>query len=650
MSWLISLVLAGVVFTSDTTIPVQSTNNFADGETTKVVVLDETERFEQTYPLNSNGRVRIDNVNGSITIDTWDRNEVKLEAVKTADDKERLTEVEIKIDARKDFLSVETDYSEWKRENNRGWKNYGKLTVDYRLTVPKNAVLDDVQTVNGSVTITNSNNITKASTVNGDVLATNLRGTAELETVNGTIEANFNQLQSSSRINLNTVNGRVNLTIPSDANATIKADTLNGSITNDFGLRVRKGEYVGRDLYGKIGSGEVQIKLNSVNGGLNIKRKSDGKNVNPATDLLPAKSENDDDDEDSDNDNDNDNDSSVSVNKMNKDIKKSVKDAQRQVNVKTRQAQREVERAQREIERAKLVVKINPEVKIDREAFPAKVAENLERQQAALGRLADANFFPGTPVIEKKSETFSVKGTPKVSIDAKNCSVAVRGWDKQEVQYSITRVSKARNQKSLSYTVTHSDSDVNINVAGPGNVVTRSGDFNFVFNDLERVRVEVFVPKKSNLRILTNREIRLENVSGDIDLTGGDQSINVRDVDGKLKVASVDGKIRVIGFKGEIEAKTADGEMSLEGDFQKITATSGDGNIIVTLPDDVSAIIKANTESVNLEGIPQKRIKTVDVSEDSAVWRIGNGNAVYNFTVAEGHVFIRSMNDLKASL
>jgi DUF4097 and DUF4098 domain-containing protein YvlB len=636
------LVLAGVVFSTDATVPAERTNNFASSETTKVIRLDETERFEQTYPLNANGRVRVDNVNGSVRIDTWDRNEVRLEAVKTADAKERLSEVEIKIDARRESFSVETDYlDDWKRSNNGGnggWKNYGKLTVEYTLTVPRNAILDDIQTVNGSITIANSSNVTKASTVNGEVIATNLRGTAELETVNGTIEANFDQLQSSSRINLNTVNGRVNLTIPSDANATVKADTLNGTITNDFGLPVRKGEYVGRDLYGKIGSGEVQIKLNSVNGGLNIKRKSDGKSVNPATNLLPAKSP--DDDEDVDNDDD----GAVNVNKVNKDIKKSVKDAQRQTAVQTREAQRELRRAERELQRVK------PIVKIDQEKLQAQIKEGVKLQTESFGKLADVNFFPGAPVIEKKSETFDVKGTPKITVDAKNCAVAVHGWDKPEVQYAITRVSKARNVKPLSYTVNHSDSDVNIKVTGTGNVVTRSGDFNFVFNDLERVRVEVYVPKKSNLRILTNREIRLENVSGDIDLTGGDESINIRDVDGKLKVAAVDGKIRVIGFKGEIDSKTSDGDMSLEGIFEKITATTADGNIIVTLPEDISATINSNTESVSLDGIAPSKIKTVDIGENTAMWRIGGGKASYNFVVGDGQVFIRSMNDLKASL
>lgn len=637
MSWLISLVLAGIVFTSDSTVPVQRNNNFTSNETTKIVRLDETERFEQTYPLNSNGRVSVSNVNGSITIDTWDRNEVKLEAVKTADSKDRFTEVEIKIDAQKDSLTVETNYDNWRRDNNRGWKNYGKLTVDYRLTVPKNAVLDEIETVNGSVNIANSNNMTKASTVNGQVVATNLRGAANLSTVNGTVEANFDQLQSSSRISLNTVNGTVNLTIPSDANATVKADTVNGNINNDFGLPVRKGQYVGRDLYGKIGSGEVQIRLNSVNGGLNIKRKNDGKNVNPSTNLLPQKSKDDDEDWD---DNDSDNDSLVNVDKINKEVNKAAKSAQKDAAMEMKNAQKEMEKAQKEFE------KIKPELaKINTEEIQARIDEGLKRQKEAMARIADTNFFVGAPVIEKKTESFTVKGTPKVTVDAKNCAVSVRGWDKQEVEYFITRISKKRSQKPLEFTADHSDSEVKIRVNGGKD----SGNREF-FDDSDRVRVEVFVPKKSNLWIRTDREIRLENVSGDIDLTGSDESINVRDVDGKLRIASVDGRIRVIGFKGEIESKTADGEMSLEGDFQKITATTGDGNIILTLPDDASAIIRANTDSVCLDGIAPSRIKTVDISEDLSVWRIGNGTANYNFNVSGGQVFIRSLNDLKVGL
>ncbi len=639
MSWLISLVLAGMVFSNDATVPVQQ-NNYTNTEATKIVRMDETERFEQTYPLSANGRVSVSNVNGSITIDTWDRNEVKLEAVKNAGEKSKLTEVEIQIDAQKDYLKVETNYDSWKSDGgNRGWKNYGRLTVEYHLTVPKNAVLDEIETVNGSVNINNSNNSTKASAVNGEVIANNLRGTANLSTVNGTVEANFDQLQSSSRITLDTVNGTVNLTIPSDANATVKADTVNGKIVNDFGLPVRKGQYVGKDLYGKIGSGEVQISLNSVNGGLNIKRKNDGKNVNPATNLLPQKNKEDDEKDWDDSDDNSDDNSSVNVSKMNKDIDKSVKESQKDAAKQMKNAQKEMADAQKEMD------KIRPELaKINTAEIQAQIDESMKLQRETMARLAEANFLPGAPVIEKKDDTFTVKGTPKVSVDAKNCAVSVRGWDRQEVQYSVTRISKRRTQKTLDMTVDHSDSEVKIRVNGGKD--SSNQDY---FGDAERVRVEVFVPKKSNLWIRTDREIRLENVSGEIDLKGADESINVRDVDGKLKIASADGRIRVIGFKGEIESQTADGDMNLEGDFRKITATTGDGNIILNLPDDASATIRANTESVDVAGIAPSKITTVDVSEESSVWRIGNGSANYNFTVADGKVYIRSANILKAN-
>ena len=631
MSWLITLVLAGLVFTPEANLPVQTNYNYTNpAAVTKIISPDETERFEQTYPLSATGRISVSNVNGSITIDTWERSEVKLEAVKNATDKEDLNEVEIKINAQKDSLTIETNYE--KQQNTWSRKNYKYLSVEYRLTVPKNAVLDEIETVNGSVNIADSNNLTKASTVNGNVTANNLRGTANLSTVNGTVEANFEQLQSTSRITLDTVNGTVNLTIPSDANATVKADTVNGKIVNDFGLPIRKGQYVGKDLYGKIGSGEVQIRLNSVNGGLNIKRKNDGKTVNPATNLLPQKTK-----EDDEEDWDSDGNSSLDADKLNNDINKSLKDSQKEVDAAMRNSQKDLEKAQKEME------KIKPELaKLNTAEMQAKIDEAMKIQKQAMERLADVNFAVA-PVIEEKSENFAVKGTPKVIVNAENCAVSVRGWDKPEVSYSITRIAKARNQKPLEFTADHSDSEVKIRVNGG-----KDSDSREYSGDSERIRIEVFVPKKSNLQIITNREIRLENVSGDIDLKGSDESINIRDVDGKLRVASSDGRIRVIGFKGEIISETSDGDMSLEGDFQKINASTSDGNIIVTLPDDASATIKANTESVNLEGIAPSRITTADVSETASVWRIGNGGAEYTFKVSDGQVFIRSSKDLKS--
>jgi hypothetical protein len=43
-----------------------------------------TEEFHQTYPFAANGRVSLSNINGPVHITAWDRNEVKLDAIKRA--------------------------------------------------------------------------------------------------------------------------------------------------------------------------------------------------------------------------------------------------------------------------------------------------------------------------------------------------------------------------------------------------------------------------------------------------------------------------------------------------------------------------------------------------------------------------------------
>ena len=46
-----------------------------------------TEEFHQTYAITPDGRVELENINGSVHVSTWDRNEVKVDAVKYADTK-----------------------------------------------------------------------------------------------------------------------------------------------------------------------------------------------------------------------------------------------------------------------------------------------------------------------------------------------------------------------------------------------------------------------------------------------------------------------------------------------------------------------------------------------------------------------------------
>ncbi len=634
MSWLYSIFFAGLIFSASSEA-VKQGGPAARAEVSHTATAqgDEQERFEQSYPFTANGRVNVSNINGSITVEAWDKNEVRLEAVKTAETKEALAEVQLKIDARPDSFSVETDYDDWRRRQN-GWKNHGKLQVQFRLSVPRGAVLDDIETVNGSVTVSNFTNLTKVSAVNGNVIASNLRGTANLSTVNGEVTADFERLETGSRISLSTVNGRVNLTLPSDVNATIKADSLNGDIRNDFGLPVRKGQYVGRDLYGRIGSGDVQVRLESVNGPLTVQRRNDGKAPNPATDLLKQKGNDDDRDWDTDTSR------RYTTDKINREIAKATRDSAKAVQAGIEVAIPELAKIPAEIEKIRVEslenLKANDEkFKIDEAEIKRKVDEGIRRQQEALSNMRRIRWTGRNPQMVKKVNSFPVKGVPKVTVDAKGCSVTIRAWDRNEVKYVLTEMAD-RRQPPVTVAETATPTSVTLKVLNNDDA---SRDMYFD-GDADAVRIDVFVPRKADLKVVSNGEIRLDGVSGEIELSGVDEAIDVRNADGKLTVSAADAQVRIIGFTGELDSKVADADVYLEGNFSRITGRAASGRFILTVPEAYNADVTSNLEVLTLEDMVAPKV----VKEGQ--WRFGSGGPKLNLNLDDGEIRFRSADTL----
>jgi DUF4097 and DUF4098 domain-containing protein YvlB len=255
------------------------------------------EEFHQTYALAPDGRIELDNINGSVHITAWDRNEVQLDAVKSAGTKERLDEARIEIDSNKNSLSIRTQYREHDHTWTRGdWEN-NPASVEYTLSVPRTAHLDEIKLINGSLDITGVTGEVRASCINGRLKAQNLAGRSNLSTINGLLKAQFDQLSGSS-MELNSVNGSVELILPSDSKVQLEANTVSGNIENDFGLHVNHHRYVGHDLRGELGSGGPRIKLENVNGQIEIRRASDGRNLSPVKDLASKDNDRDDDDDD----------------------------------------------------------------------------------------------------------------------------------------------------------------------------------------------------------------------------------------------------------------------------------------------------------------------------------------------------------------
>lgn len=252
-----------------------------------------TEEFHQTYALTAGGRVELDNINGDVHISSWDRNEVKVDALKYADTKERLDEAKIEIDPRNDSISIRTKYPD--HNNTWNWGSHNNPAgVEYTLTVPRGARLDEIKLINGALSVAGVRGEVNASCINGRLEAHNLAGRAHLLTINGHLDARFDELAGHS-VELSSVNGSVELTIPSDSKAEIEASTVSGGINNDFGLHVNHHQFVGHDLRGELGNGGTRIKLEDVNGRIEIHHAKDGRALSPVKDLSHSDKDDDDD-------------------------------------------------------------------------------------------------------------------------------------------------------------------------------------------------------------------------------------------------------------------------------------------------------------------------------------------------------------------
>lgn len=225
-----------------------------------------TENFSQTCPLNSEGSIRLDNVNGPVEIVAWSKNEVSIEAVKEASDEDALKHIQIKVESTPAQLVIKT-------EHDTTWKFWDRFqaSVRYTLHVPKNARLDKINTVNAKITVTGVHGAMNLDTVNGSIKATDLRADARLESVNGSLTAEFDDLDRVKSVKLESVNGRVEITLPRDANANITTRSVNGSSHVDQAIKLNKSGRMG--ISGQIGSGGPAINLETVNGGIAVREK-----------------------------------------------------------------------------------------------------------------------------------------------------------------------------------------------------------------------------------------------------------------------------------------------------------------------------------------------------------------------------------------
>ena len=235
--------------------------------------------FRKTVDFVSGGLLVLNNTNGAVQVDSWDREEVsilaeiKVKAGSRKEAEELLDKVKITVERSGDRLYIEPDSP---KHGGSGlldfiFGNRKSVEVTFYLKVP--AVTDvDLRSVNGAVEIENVAGKAELKSTNGTITALDIEGVLRAKTTNGLISAEMVDFSGNDDIRLRTTNGSVTLYLPEEVNSYVEVSTVNGSIHTDFPLTVN-GKFNSKRISGRLGTGGADIDISTVNGSIKLYKR-----------------------------------------------------------------------------------------------------------------------------------------------------------------------------------------------------------------------------------------------------------------------------------------------------------------------------------------------------------------------------------------
>jgi DUF4097 and DUF4098 domain-containing protein YvlB len=187
-----------------------------------------------------NGRIRIEGSSDSASVLVSGERIVKSDSDEDA--RRHLEYLEVRINELGGELAVRTVQPE--NTNGRSYE------VNYTISLPRNWRVE-------------------VEELNGNVILNDVHGGARVDLMNGRIEGNL-FLPMDGELELQTVNGQIDLRIPERTSARFFANTVNGGI-HVSGLTLRDEVRTRRSLEGILGEGCGQISLHITNGTIDVR-------------------------------------------------------------------------------------------------------------------------------------------------------------------------------------------------------------------------------------------------------------------------------------------------------------------------------------------------------------------------------------------
>ncbi len=125
-------------------------------------------------------------------------------------------------------------------------------------------------------------------------------------------------------------------------------------------------------------------------------------------------------------------------------------------------------------------------------------------------------------------------------------------------------------------------------------------------------------------------DVTLQSSSGRLEVNNVENDITITDFEGELFVESIDGDIMLEGIRSrQVEAKTVDGDLFYNGsisDDGRYRLTTHDGDVVVTVPENINATVSVATFDGEFEADFPVRLGTAEAGRRFS-FTIGSGAA-----------------------
>lgn len=219
--------------------------------------------------LTPDSTFRIENTRGNITIKTWQKNELVLEAVKKGSP-ESIAATSITTKYTENGASVKTVQAD----------SQTKCSVDYTVLIPHTATITLAHTDHGNITIKNIDQPAKVQTYKGSIICQNITNSVHANTRSGDIKIHAKKLNKSHKVLAISGKGNIKLKLPPKTPASLYAKAQRGKVSSDHAVTLAQRPIkitnkamanLRKDIQGKLGSVEgVTIKLHTSYGNVKL--------------------------------------------------------------------------------------------------------------------------------------------------------------------------------------------------------------------------------------------------------------------------------------------------------------------------------------------------------------------------------------------